>query len=269
MRRAEFRFVLANPSPRVDVVRELPAPYVVHRVDGWDELRARLRTAPPSTLVLVDADAPGGGLDHRVRELIARFPMNPVVPVLELDPGRVGDLREVLGWGVSELVNFPAESLPGAVAHRLGSAHARPLKRRLEAVAPRTLSEDAMTLLYAAAEVAVDGGGAPELARRLGARPRTVAGWCAREGFPPPRRLQAWVRLLLAAALLEDPGRTVVGAALACGYSNDHSLRRALRELIGELPPRARAYEAAAAAFAGELSLSTDDRSRKFPLDED
>lgn len=269
MRRNEIRAVLALPSPRIDVVRELPAPYTVHRVDGWDELHARLRTAPPSTSVLVDADAPGGGLDRRVRELIARFAMNPVVPMLELEPDRVDDLRELLRWGVSEVVSFPAESLPGAVAHRLGHAHARPLKRRLEAVAPRTLSEDAMTLLYAAAEVAVDGGGAPELAQRLGARPRTVAGWCAREGFPPPRRLQAWVRLLLAAALLEDPERTVWSAALACGYSNDNSLRRAMRELTGDLLPRPRSFEAAAAAFLAELDRRGGDRTKNLPGDED
>lgn len=269
MRRNEIRAVLAPSSPRLDVIRELPPPYAIHHVDGWEDLRARLRTAPPSTFVLVDADAPGGGLDERVRELVARFAMNPVVPVLELEPGRVDHLRELLRWGVSEVVNFPVETLPGAVAHRLAHAHARPLKRRLEALAPRTLSEDAMTLLYAAAEVAVDGGGAPELARRLGARPRTVAGWCAREGFPPPRRLQAWVRLLLAAALLEHPERTVIGAALACGYSTDHSLRRAMRELTGELPPRARAFETAADAFAAELNGRDGERRRNLAFDED
>ncbi len=248
-----MRAVLVLSSPRLDAVRVLPAPYSVVRVDGWDGLRARLRTAPPSTFALVDADAPGGGLDERVRDLIDRFPMSPVVVVLDLEPGRVGDLRELLGWGVCEVVNFGAEGEPRAIAHRLGQAHARPLKRRLEAVAPRTLSQEGMTLLYAAAEVAVDGGGAPELAHRLGVRPRTVADWCAREGFPPPRRLQAWVRLLLATALLEDPERTVVGAARACGFSNDHSLRRAMHELIGTLPPRDQAFGAAAAVFAAEL----------------
>lgn len=252
MRRTEVRTVLVPSSPRLDFVRELPAPYSIHRVDGWDDLRARLRTAPPSTFAMVDADAPGGGLDVRVRELVERFPMNPVVAVVELGPDRVLELRELLRWRVSEVVNSRTETLPIAVAHRLGCAHARPLKLRLEAVAPRA-THDGMTLLNAAAEVAVDVGGAPELAQRLGARPRTVAGWCARVGFPPPRRLQAWVRLLLAAALLEDPERTVWGAALACGYSNDNSLRRAMRELTGGLLPRARAFEVAAAAFCAEL----------------
>jgi AraC-like DNA-binding protein len=259
MRRSDVRVVLVLSSPRLDLVRELPAPYSVVRVDGWDDLRARLRTAPPSTFALVDADAPGGGLDERVRELVARFPMNPVVAVLDLEPGRVGDLRELLRWGVGEVVNFGVEGEPRAIAHRLGQAHARPLKRRLEAVAPRTLSQEGMTLLYAAAEVAVDGGGAPELAHRLGVRPRTVADWCAREGFPPPRRLQAWVRLLLTAALLEDPERTVVGAARACGFSTDHSLRRAMRELTGTLPPRDQAFRAAAAAFTAELRRLSDE----------
>ncbi|HEU0076666.1 MAG TPA: helix-turn-helix domain-containing protein [Longimicrobiaceae bacterium] len=267
MRRNEVRVVLVPSSPRLDFVRDLPAPYSIHRVDGWADLRARLRTAPPSTFALVDADAPGGGLDGRVRELVERFSMNPVVGVVELEPGRVHDLRELVRWGVSEVVNSRTESLPTTVAHRLGYAYARPLKLRLEAVVPPMATHDGMTLLYAAAEVAVDCGGAPDLARRLGARPRTVAGWCARVGFPPPRRLQAWVRLLLAAALLEDPERTVMGAALACGYSTDHSLRRAMRELTGALPPRDRAFGAVAAAVSAELGRLS--RERKHPPADD
>jgi AraC-like DNA-binding protein len=263
MRRTEVRTVLVPSSSRLDFVRELPAPYSIHRVDGWDELRARLRAAPPSTLAMVDADAPGGGLDGRVRELVESFPVNPVVAVVELGPDRVLDLRELLRWRVSEVVNSRAETLPIAVAHRLGCAHARPLKLRLEAVAPRRSTHDGMTLLYAAAEVAVDGGGATELAQRLGARPRTVAGWCARVGFPPPRRLQAWVRLLLAAALLEDPERTVMGVAVAGGYSTDHSLRRAMRELTGGLLPRERAFDVAAAALSAELGGLHQERRRK------
>ena len=33
--------------------------------------------------------------------------------------------------------------------------------------------------------------------------------------------------MLLAAELLDDPGRTISDAALACGYASDSSLRRA------------------------------------------
>lgn len=267
MRRNEVRTVLVQASPRLDFVGELPAPYSVVRVEGWDEMRALLRAAPASTCALVDADAPGGGLDVRVRELVEGFPIHPVVAVLELEASRVHDLREMLRWGVCEVVDAHVERFPGAVAYRLRDAHARPLKRRLARVASAAASQDGMTLLYAAAEVAVDGGGAPELALRLGARPRTVAGWCARAGLPTPRRLQAWVRLLLAAALLEDPERTVKDAARAAGYSTDHSLRRALRELTGSFPPRARAFDVAAAAFSAELRRLREESRRSLGED--
>jgi hypothetical protein len=44
--------------------------------------------------------------------------------------------------------------------------------------------------------------------------------------------VQAWMRILLACMLLDDPGRTVYSAAFACGYSTDRSLRRAIAALL-------------------------------------
>ena len=203
MRRTENRSVLVLDSPLLAFLRELPAPYALRRVGGWDALHGELKDAPPSTVVLLDPCDGGDAPSERVRELVSRFPLTPVVVALELDPALVGGLRTLLEWGVSEVVNTRMEATPRAVAYRLRAAHARPLKRRVEAAVPRSVSRDGLTLLHAAAEVAADGGGAPELAGLLGARPRTVAGWCGREGLPDPRRLQAWMRLFLAAALLE------------------------------------------------------------------
>ena len=57
---------------------------------------------------------------------------------------------------------------------------------------------------------------------------RTVLRWAERAGLPAPRRMLAWMRILLAAVLLDDPGRTVLSVAHACGYSSDSSLRRAM-----------------------------------------
>ena len=41
------------------------------------------------------------------------------------------------------------------------------------------------------------------------------------------------MRILLSAQLLEDPGRTVASAALACGYTTDRTLRRVVQRFIG------------------------------------
>jgi methylphosphotriester-DNA--protein-cysteine methyltransferase len=162
----------------------------------------------------------------------------------------------VFEWGVSEVLDLVLETRPAAVQSRLRDGRARPLKRRVEAILSPYASENARNLLRAACEVAVERGAAPELAALFGADPRTVAGWCTREALPPPRRLLAWTRVLLAAMLLGEPGRSVVNSARGAGYATDHALRRAMRELVGEHPgsvPRAELLRLAMDRFVGEL----------------
>ncbi|HEU4561755.1 MAG TPA: hypothetical protein VFS20_28275, partial [Longimicrobium sp.] len=89
-------------------------------------------------------------------------------------------------------------------------------------------------------------GEAAGLAARVVARDRTLLDWCTREQLPPPKRLLVWLRIALAAALLEEPGRSINSAARGAGYAGEHSLRRVLRNELG------RAYASAprAATFA-------------------
>jgi transposase-like protein len=66
------------------------------------------------------------------------------------------------------------------------------------------------------------------------------------------------MRVLLAAWLLEEPGRSVLNAARSAGYANDHALRRAMRELAGGDPstlPREQLFETAAARMNDELRV--------------
>ena len=262
MKLTDIRTVLVLDSPALRWIGELPhleevgARYVAQPVRSWDALPGALRDAPPSTVVLVDPylGANGLGPSQRVLEVTDRHPMNPVVAALELSPKRVEDVRTLLAWGVSDLLDLMLEPTPEAVVMRVRQAHARPLKRRVEEVLPRKLSVNGQTLLWAAAEVAVDGGGAPQLARIFGVAPRTLTGWCAREGLPAPRHLLAWMRLFLAAALLEGTDRTTGSVAAACGYATKHALRRAMRELLGgEIPAREEVWEEAARGFTGAL----------------
>jgi methylphosphotriester-DNA--protein-cysteine methyltransferase len=154
------------------------------------------------------------------------------------------------------VVDLDLENTPTALVPRLRGAHARPLKRRIEKLLSPYASTDAATLLHAASEVAVDGGGAPELAERYGVESRTVAAWCRREALPPPRRLLAWTRVLLAAVLLEEAERPVLNAARGAGYASDHALRRAMRDLVGGDPstmPRDTIIKRATERFNDEL----------------
>jgi transcriptional regulator GlxA family with amidase domain len=85
---------------------------------------------------------------------------------------------------------------------------------------------------------------------------RTVPRWCRRADLPPPRRLLAWLRLLLAAELLDDENRPVLSVARACGYASEVSLKAALRQFMGAPPSELRkagAFDTAARAFSREL----------------
>jgi AraC-like DNA-binding protein len=225
---------------------------------GWDDVDEVLAEAPPTAVVVAAPYGPGGAGNRfpALRRLLRAFPSVPVLVILELRPETMGDLLMLLDWGVSEVISSMREATPAALRARLREAHARPLKRRLERSLTRYVGADARLLLRAAAEVAVEGGDAPLLADRLGVTPRTLAARCRRAALPPPRQLQAWLRVLLAALLLEDRGRTAAAAARACGYHTDRSLRRGMVRLLGagtEAVRRRGAFDTASTAFGERL----------------
>lgn len=244
-------------------------PWTVVPPVPWSEVHEVVRDAPPSAVVLLDpyAGARPGDAFPLLHELLRRFPSTTVVAALEPSAAGVADASTLLEWGVAELVDLGPETTARAIQARLRQAHARPLKRRLERALWEHAAAEARDLLLGAAEVAVEGGGAPELARVLRVAPRTLTEKCTRADVPPPRQVQAWMRILLACMLLDDPGRTVCGTAYACGYSTDRSLRRAVASFLGADATTLRrggAFARAAGAFNAVLrALREEGRERR------
>ena len=203
-------------------------------------------------------------MEEQLPRLLAAAGMTPVLAAVSMRRVREEEIRALLAAGLTDLLDAEIEGHPGAADAVLASVRARPFKLLLENSLSRFVSFDALTLIRAAAEVTVDGGGAEELAELFDSQERTVSGWCAREALPPPRRLLAWLRLILALALLADPERGVSKAATAAGYT-DHSLRRALRTFLGAGKPTRAWYAAdALAAFNAELAgLREQTRQRR------
>lgn len=258
MKRRNARRVITLEGLELKGMNELGAPYVVEPPMGWGELEEVVRSAPPSAVVLLDpyAGRQAGEAFPRLHELLRRYPSLTVVAAVELTADTLADVKTLLEWGVSEVIDTGGECTPRGVHARLRQAHARPLKRRLEQALWSFVGTEARNLLMGAAEVAVEGGGAPDLARALAVAPRTLTERCARADLPPPRQVQAWMRILLACMLLDDPGRTVYAAAWACGYSTDRSLRRAVSAFVGSDSTTLRAggaFDQAARTFNGVL----------------
>lgn len=224
------------------------------RVLGWRDLVAAVRDAPPSAVAVVDPFAEdGASIDPRVLDLLAATRSVPVVALVPFRASALDAVRALLAAGLTDVADAEMENTGEAIRPRLLAVHAQPLKRRLEPALSRFTSANALTLLRAAADVTTDGGSVGALASVFGSTERTVAGWCERDGLPSPRRLMAWMRLLLALLLLEEPHRAVAAAARCAGYSYDQSFRRALRELLGESESRHRSFARAVERFNDEL----------------
>jgi hypothetical protein len=225
------------------------------RTLGWDDLIAAAREADPSTVIVLAPSRDDSVFGARVRELItAAAGVISVVAAVPFQSGYASHVQALLDCGITDIVDVELDVTPDAMLPRLRAVHGQLLKRLLEPALPRFTPVNTRTLIYAAAEVAVDRGTAVDLATLFQSTERTISGWCARAALPPPRRLLAWMRLVLALSLLESPRRSIAKAATGAGYSFDHSLRRAVRDLLGgSAPPRERTVTEAVEVFAAEL----------------
>jgi AraC-like DNA-binding protein len=236
-------------------------------VSSWDALFDGVRAANVSALLVVDPymETNGDHLSIELASLLNRFPSLSVTAALALRPGRLDDLRRLGDWGVVQIIDLDEEATEWAMAHRLRSSTGRPLRVLVERALPSYTGGAARSILGAAVENTITGGTGVDLAKALHITTRTLLRWCRKAGLPPPRRLLVWMRMLLAAELLDDLGRSVSEAALACGYSSDGSLRNAMRSLLGRSPSDLRemgAFAATSEAFVQDLRRARSPTAR-------
>lgn len=246
-----------NPVLAANLRAAAEDPSRVWPVAGWDALERALRVAPPSAVAVVDPflGAEDGAPSPRLGELLAGLRSARVLAAFPVTGQTVPHLDTLVRWGVADLVDMGREETPGALRHRLQAVQRRTVSRLLDRALPRATPTRTRALLAAAAEAVATGGGSTELAAALGTTERTVLRWCKRADLPHPRRLFAWLRMLLAAEMLDDPARPLTGVARACGYSGGAALRNAVRAFLGSSPStlRGAAFSTASAAFSREL----------------
>jgi AraC-like DNA-binding protein len=259
----------SSPALRERLRLIQPGSFRLTPVEDWAALAAELRQAPRTAVSVVDPLSPSGAGAPELRALLRAEPDATVVAALAVDPADGDLLRLLLAWGVADVVALGREDAPAALARRVRAVQARAVHRLLRRALPRGVPGRARVLLTTAAETVAAGGQAPELAAALGVNERTVPRWCARADLPPPRRLMAWLRLLMATDLLDDAHRSVASVARACGYANEVSLKAALRQFMGAPPSELRrmgAFDTAARTFSRELfALREAGRARGKP----
>ncbi|HEX2093105.1 MAG TPA: helix-turn-helix domain-containing protein [Longimicrobiaceae bacterium] len=238
----------------------LPGPlYRLQEVAGWDALRASLQRASLAAVAVVDPIGTTGGrlcLSPNLHALLSEFPTSTIIAATRVEASESDTLQELLDWGITEWIDLARECTPAALERRLRLVRSRPVQRLLDRAVPWGISNRARALLAVAADVVAAGGQAPDMAAALGVNRRTVPRWCERADLPPPQRLLAWLRVLLAAELLDDPARSLEAIARNCGYAGAPSFKTALRNLMQTTPRALRAqgaFQTASTTFAQEL----------------
>jgi len=233
-------------------------------VESWEALGAALGSGLPPSLAVVD---PRHGSEEgpapELRDLLRDHPTAAVVVVPP--PDYAEELLTLGAWGVSEILTADGTE-PHQLRRFLVQARGRPLRLLVERVLSPPPAGRRRILLRAAAETVAAGGAAEEMARQLHASSATLLRQCNAAGLPPPRVLLVWMRILMAAQLLDEPGRSVEAVSRACGYASDSALRRAFVKFVGSSPREVRmegAVGVAGRAFEEALRGVKEERGRR------
>ncbi len=232
--------------------------YSFQAVDGWTTLMKAVREAPPSAVVIVDPlQEPGPlGISPQLHALSVSFPSIPILAALKIRVDAADLVRRLGKTGIVDIISIGHDDTPNALRQRLAGAEGRPLRLLMEQILPTDISGRARAIVDAATRTVSVGGCGHDLAASLQLSRRTLLRWCEAARLLPPRRLLAWMRILLASEMLDDGGRTVSDVARACGYSADSGLRRVTMVFVGATPTDLRrrgAFAGAAKHFLREL----------------
>jgi len=244
---------------RTRLTRAVARLYSIHSVATWEELRDAIIDSPPNTIVVVDSAAgrPSGPRPARpFTALLEAFPSASFFAVVQRTGNLLKTVPALATYGLADVIVIGHDDTATALRERFRRGHGRPLMRMLDSTLPATLDPHARAIVAAAGEVVNTAGLSADLAAKLRTSRRTLLRACRRAQLPPPRRLLAWIRVLQAASLLDEHGRTVADVARACGYSSDAALRRITVNFVGCSPSvmrRRGAAEAARRAFIAEL----------------
>ncbi len=207
-----------------------------YRVVPFDDTAALLAAVASGTVSLTVAEA--GGPHHTasvraVLQLREAFPAHALVAWCDLRRIDTGQLLELARAGIQDIVREEQDELPHIFSRILATARQRSVASQivvlLEDLVPRRLRP----MLEHGLEHAGEHIDRDEFAAVFGMTRRTLHNRFLRAGLPSPRPFLTWCRLLVASALLEQPGHTLDSVAGVLDFPDGGSLGQYLRRYTG------------------------------------
>ena len=164
-----------------------------------------------------------------VRQLRSAFPSVPVLAYCDPCGSAIVD---VVRAGAGGLVLRGTDDTPLLFRDAIARARRSAIAERIfVAIAPLLTNDARVFLRYAiehcASDIAVD-----EAARDMGVDRKTLTNWLARAGAPRAREFLSWIRLMVAAHLMSDPGRSAEQVAHMLDFPSGTALRNMVRRYV-------------------------------------
>lgn len=208
-----------------------------HQVVACDDWGALLDTCErqPVRVAVIDLFAGGSANFERVRHLKQRLPRLTLILYVSFSMDRAHDLFDAGRQGMDGLVLADQDDAPRTLLALIEHAESKSLGALVRAALGGldTTTRDAVLLSVTRAHERLSPDG---LARLLALPRRTVSQRLGVAGFPPPQRLLAWGRLIVAAHLLEDENRSADRVAVALDFPSGSAFRNTCQRYLGATP---------------------------------
>lgn len=200
----------------------------------WEELEEACKDEEVS-LAIIDLFADGQAHFDMVRRLKMRAERLTLVAYVNFTADRARDLFDAGRAGFDGLLILGQDDTPAAFRAVLERASARGaaqlLKPHLANADP--VVRDAVMVAVTRAHLRLT---SHRLAEIVGTPKRTLLIALEKAGFPPPQKLLAWGRLIVAAQMLEDPNKAADAVARQLDFPSGSAFRNTCQRYLGSTP---------------------------------
>lgn len=225
-----------DPASRARLQDALRGQASLRFCDQQSELMTLVENNLAGVVILDTRDREGTSTLKTVRRIRDEFPSVPVVLYFAISPDTSRDMLQFARAGVNDIVLRDVDdvrySLRSALSTAADHCSANAIIEELDGLIPAPV----MPMLRFCLENGRRDLKVEDVADALNVHRKTLVARLKGSHLPTPSQLIAWCRLLVAARLLEDPGRSVEQVALLLEFPSGTSLRNMMKRYTGLRP---------------------------------
>jgi len=242
-------------------------------VQTFDDLEAVRSIAVAGRVLAMVVDMrqrPGTRLQDPVEliaELHATWPSIPVIGYVDFTPERARDILNAAHAGVAEIILGEFDELDTMAQRIADIGTANSVSARVEEVTQAFVPPQLQEFFRCCVTNATHARSVDGVIARLQRSRRTLSNWLDAAYLPPPSRIVGWMRLLVAARMLEDSTQSAEKIARELHFMSGTSLRNMLRRYLNCGPETLRqrgGFEYALSLFVDLLRQSQRDASQEL-----